>query len=855
MTQALEPQPLSDLRVIDLTHGIAGPYSTKLLADFGADVIKIERPGAGDFARTLGPFPGDLPHPEKSGLFLFLNTNKRSVVLDLMTPQGVQVIKDLVRDADILVESFKPGVMERLGLGYQTLSKINPDLVVTSLSNFGQTGPYRDYLASELTLFAMGGRMNSTGLPDRYPLKLMGNHVQFQAGNVAAMATMFAWYAQTYRGLGGQQVDIAIFETQLGSINFRMSNLLMYQYTGERMRRLGGVAGGYPSGYYPCLDGYALVAGGGERWRNTAAMLGMPELADDPRFAPPQGQMSLEGREEFETTIWLPWLMERTKLEVTEACQSHGIYAGAVNGIDEAVGNNPHMEARDYFEDIDHPVAGRFRYPGSPISTPKGWWRIHQPAPLLGQHTQEVLKRGWTSPRQETRHLTNQRPGTGSRAPIDAGRGGDSHAPHLPLQGIRVLDITVMWAGPYATMFLGDMGAEVIRVESLNVFPPGRGTAARPTKESQARSSLSYPNRDPGTRAWNRAVLFNVHGRNKHSVTADLATPEGKDVFRRLVEASDVFIENNGVGSMARLGLTYDVVSQWNPRLIMISSTGTGQTGPWKNYRGTGAHFEALFGFTSVMGYPDMDADGAPQSVTADAATGVTVALATMMALHQREKSGKGCYVDISMGELFLPYIGDLVMDYTINGRVAPRLGNRDLHLVQGAYQCAGDDEWLAISIGAMRQWHALCRVMGRPELIEDERFADWQRLQAHHDDVDQVLGEWTRDNDNTQLFHRLQQAGVPAGPVMHEPMAYADPHVKARGFFVPVTQVDSGSHLYPGSTFKMSKVPFVVRKPPVRLGEDNDYVYRKVLKLSEAEYDHLKALGQIGMDYAPHVR
>ena len=211
MEQPLEPQPLSDFRVLDLTHGIAGPYCTKLLADFGADVIKIERPGAGDFARSLGPFPGDVPHPEKSGLFLHLNTDKRSVVLDLKTPQGVQVVKDLVREADLVVESFSPGVMERLGLSYEVLSTINPNLIMTHISNFGQTGPYRDYLASELTHSAMGTAMHRRGLPDRYPLMLTSNHVQYQAGNVAAMATLFAWYTREHRDREGQEVDISIW--------------------------------------------------------------------------------------------------------------------------------------------------------------------------------------------------------------------------------------------------------------------------------------------------------------------------------------------------------------------------------------------------------------------------------------------------------------------------------------------------------------------------------------------------------------------------------------------------------------------------------------------------------------------
>ena len=425
MQEHLDPQPLSDLRVVDLTHGIAGPYCAKLLADFGADTIKIERPGTRDFTRSLGPFSGEVPHPEKSGLFLFLNTNKRSVVLDLKMAKGVEVIKELVRDADILVESFRPGVMANLGLDYETLSQINPNLVMTSISNFGQTGPYRDYVASELVLYGMGGRMSASGLPDRYPLKLGGNHVQYQAGNVGAMTSLFAWYSQSYQGMSGQHVDVSIFETQMGSINMRMRGLLDYQYTGERGRRLGPMRAGYPSGYYPCQDGYVMVAGGGAHWPKTVALMGMPELLDDPRFAPPLGQLSPEGREEFEATIWLPWLMERTKQQVVAECQAREIYSGAINTIGEVVDKNPHLDARGYFVEIDHPEAGTFRYPGAPLLTEGRWWRIQLPGPLLGQHTQEVLNGASGSPWKSRGHSNEV-----------ASRGKEK----LPLEGIRVID-------------------------------------------------------------------------------------------------------------------------------------------------------------------------------------------------------------------------------------------------------------------------------------------------------------------------------------------------------------------------------------------------------------------------------
>ena len=341
MEANLEPQPLSDLRVIDLTHGVAGPYCTKMLADYGADVIKVERPGSGDYARTLGPFPNDVSHPDKSGMFLALNINKRGIVLDLKTPEGLATLKDLIAGADVLVENFRPGVMDRLGLDYKTVEGINPNLIMTSVSNYGQYGPYRDYLASEITLFAMGGRMNASGLPDRYPLKLGGNHVQFQAGNVAAMATLFAWYGQRYAGLSGQQVDVSIMETQLASYNTRMPALLAYQYTGERAMRLGGARMGYPSGFYPCADGYINIQGGGAFWPRTVALLGMPELLEDSPYSPPMGQLDLDLREEFEATIWLPWVLERTMVEVLEQCQANEILSGAVNSINDVMDNNP----------------------------------------------------------------------------------------------------------------------------------------------------------------------------------------------------------------------------------------------------------------------------------------------------------------------------------------------------------------------------------------------------------------------------------------------------------------------------------------------------------------------------------
>ncbi len=846
-------QPLSGMRVVDLTHGIAGPYCTKLLADHGADVIKVERPGAGDFAREMGPFPDDAPHPEKSGLFLFLNTNKRGITLDLKTQEGVDAVKELVKGADVLVESFKPGTMERLGLGYDTLSKINPDLLMTAVSNFGQTGPYRDYLLNEVTLYATGGRMNGSGLPDRYPLKLGGNHAIYQAGNVAALATLFAWRGREQQGLGGQYIDISMFETQAGSINQRLMSLVQYQYTGEKTVRLGPIRAGYPGGIFPCLDGYISVSVGGPRWASLCNTLGRPDLIDS-YYGSAMGQVDLDAKDEFEETIWLPWLFERTMQEIVEVGQANEMLISPIVTIDYAVDNHPQLAFRDYFTEIDHPVAGKFRYPGAPIYNPPGWWKIDRPAPTLGQHNKEVLE-GPSGVSGAWKDSASKEAGAGGSAATAAAPSGEEKK--LPMEGVRVVDMTVIWAGPYGTMHLGDMGAEVIRVETLQRMPPGRGQFARPDPEAEKKRVISlYPDREPGQRPWNRAGAFNMHARNKHSMTLDINSPMGLETFRRLIEESDLFIENNAFGSMAKLGIDYSTVSQWNPRLIMISTCGFGQTGPWNYYRGIGTQFEFAIGHASVMGYPDMDFEGSPASVATDASSGVTIAMAAIMALKQREKTGKGMFVDIALAENFLPHLGELFMEYTMTGRVPGTPGNRD-HLrrsVQGVYRCAGDEEWIAVSMGKIEQWRALCELMGKPELASDERFLDMVGLWANHDDFDRIVSEWTADKDNYEIFHKLQGAGITAGPMMHEAHAFADPQLKERGFFVEIHAPEVGTHMYPGCAFKISGAPFRVRKPPVRLGEDNDYVYREVLGLTEEEYDHLKELGHIGMDFAPHV-
>ena len=382
-------QALSDVRVLDFTHYIAGPYCTKLLADYGADVLKIERPDGGDGSRRLGPFPNDEPHPEKSGQFLHLNTNKRGLTLNLKTETARNIVRELVKDVDIVVESFRPGTMEGFGLDYESLKSINPDLVMTSISNFGQTGPYKDFRGSEIIFYGMGGEMYSSGLEDREPIKMGGNVVQHQAGAAASVATMGALFTARLQDVG-QHVDVSIMETQVGSIDRRMTMLIAYQYCGEVSKRVPFGTLGYPIGVYLCEDGYIDILGGGLIYfPRVVKMLGEPELFKDPKWRTSTAQRDLDLKAEFEE-YFIPWCLERTKYEIWYTAQESRVLSGPINTMED-LANDPNFNERNAFAEIDHPEAGRLKYPGRPFIMNESPWSIRRPAPLLGQHNEEVL--------------------------------------------------------------------------------------------------------------------------------------------------------------------------------------------------------------------------------------------------------------------------------------------------------------------------------------------------------------------------------------------------------------------------------------------------------------------------------
>jgi crotonobetainyl-CoA:carnitine CoA-transferase CaiB-like acyl-CoA transferase len=371
------------LKVLDLTHYVAGPYCTKLLAGFGAEVTKVERPVTGDGMRSVGPFVDDEEHPEKSIPFLWLNTGKKGITLNLKAEAGREVLLRLVAEADIIIENFSPSVMPRLKLGYETLRQANPAVIMASISNFGQTGPYRDFKADEIVAYAVSGLMQQTGDPARPPLRAGPSIAQYSAGMLAYIATLMAVYQREHSGLG-QHIDVSIQEAALDNIEISLMECLRL---GKVANRTADEHALVPWQIFPCRDGYAAVIGGPIRhWLEGARLFEEPRLLEE-RYRHAADRIA--HRDEVKALVQ-PWLTRHAKQEIYHLGQASRLAFGYLASLVEVYAS-PQLQQRHFWAEANHPVAGSQQYCGPPFRPSETPWR-HGRAPLLGEHNQEVLR-------------------------------------------------------------------------------------------------------------------------------------------------------------------------------------------------------------------------------------------------------------------------------------------------------------------------------------------------------------------------------------------------------------------------------------------------------------------------------
>ncbi len=791
--------PLAGLRVLEWGEGVAAPYCAKLLADFGADVIKIEAPEKGDPSRFRGPqIDGELD-PERSGSFLYLNTSKRSACLDLETEEGREAFRTLANLADIVIEDRKPGELGRLGLGYEVLSTRNPGLILTSITPFGQTGPNAQHTSEHLNLFHSGGHSSPftmVGAGQRAPARAGGYLGEYDAGLTAAVGTLGALLGRLQNGRG-EHVDCSKQEAMMC-----LERVTIGRFANEE-NPFG--AGRGPGGLSKAKDGWVMLTTlEKHQWEGLVRAMGNPEWAQADWCATPQGRMEHFDEVEARKNAWGESLMRE---EIYHAAQGEGTPAAPVRNVAEVL-EWRQPRARGFFAEIDHPRAGTLQVPTAASQFSKTPWSGRR-APLLGEHTDEVLR--------EVEAAANAAPPRASGTePLGARR---------PLEGIRIVDFTWAWAGPQGSLLLGMLGAEVIKVESQARLDHARV------------HSLTAGSMQGGI---DESPVFNDLNLGKRSVTLNLRSEGGRDLVKQLVAKSDVVLQNMRPGVLDKLGLGYDDLCEVKPDIVMLSSSAVGATGPEGRYAGYAPTFACLSGITSISGHADEPPIALSGSV--DLRVGTMSAFAVLAALHHRRRTGEGQDIDLSSTETMSAMMGHAFLDYQLSGEVPERMGNQDDRMApHGCYPCLSDGDvgrWVSIAVANDAQWEALRSVVGDSALDADD-FATEKARKANEAALDERLEAWTRTRAPQEIVEVLQAAGVSAALLQSGVTLEDDPHVAARGAYVPVTHPLLG-------TLRSVRPPWRMRgakidEPAPLLGQHNDYVLGEILGLSADEIARLK--------------
>ena len=805
---------LQQLQVIELGGGVAASVAGKMVADLGARVVKIESP-QGDETRRRGPFPQGKPDPEASGTFLFLNTNKRSLSLDLTGSGGRDPLDRLVGKADLLIHDFPPARMEAHGLEFERLAALNRSLVMLSITPFGLTGPYRDYAASDLTLFHAGGwgwicpgDSTPLSLP---PGKPFGQHALIQAGLHGAVAALAACISSARTGIG-EHIDMSIQEAvafQLGRHTAR------YPYAGLSDSR--DMPMPYePFSFYPCRDGHIfIVCPEQAQWDRLVALMGHPDWCADERFG------SREGREQHGKALkplLAQWTARQEMEPLFHACQQVRVGAAAVFSP-SMIERQEQLRARDFFVTQEHSSAGQIRLPGAPYLLREPWWRLNRSAPALGEANAEL--ENLFAPRAGGAFTPHAGSATATSVQATGGPEGSDHLPP-PLAGLRVLDFSWLWTGPHCTLMLAFLGAEVIKVES----------SRRP--DLTRRVHIFPPEMERGL---NRCGYFNQVGQGKKSITVDLSKPDGIDLVKRLAEKSDVMISNFSTGVMDRLGLGAEAMQRVNPDLIVATISAVGQSGPHKNYMGYGPLVNALSGLSAQTGY----ADGLPRDVgTAygDPNGGVYAAIAILAALwSQRRHGGRGQVIDVSMWEAMICTAFEGWMNHALGHPPHRPMGNRDpVWAPHGVYRCLGEDAWVAIAVTDEAQWRALCEAMGEPAMARDPEWQNAEARKINEDELDRRITRWCADKDPWSVTSKLQAAGVPAFPSIDNRELLEDAHLNERGFFTRWPHPEVGLRTLVGSPWKLSIRANGQGSAAPLLGQHTDEVLEQVLGIDAGQ-------------------
>ncbi len=805
ISSAVSPGPFAGIRVIEIGDLPAAAYCARLLADFGAEVIKVE-PTGGDSGRHCAPTV-DLGDGQQEGAyFAYLNFNKKSVNVDNAT------LGALIAGADVLIDGMSVEERRAAGVNHAQLRRAHEQLVIADISWFGQSGPYRDFHGSDSVCRALAGLVKLVG-PVQGPPLALADYQSSIIGGLTAFIPLVAGLLARLDGTPGRHFEVSVHEAAVALSELDLSRV-QPGYV-ERRNGINLFTSGGTLGIYRCKQGWlGLTCNAPPQWTACCEMLGVPELGVHPDFISAMHRARKAAELE---ALFAPCFLERTAEEWFYEALKRKIPGVIVPDMAEVLT----LEVFRQREAIVDIRAGQatVRAPRSPMHLCMTPPRAGGEVPRPGEHTAQVMQAMSHTP----------------FVPVTAGaRAG------RPLEGLRIIDLSMGWAGPVATRMLADLGADVIKVESCQYADWWRGQE----KHAAVYEQMLYE----------KTSRFNIMNRAKRGITLDLTSPDGVRVLKALVAGADAVIENNSAGVLPKLGLDYARLVEINPSLVMLSMNAYGSTGTgaWSDLRAYGSTLEHGSGLPSVSG---RDGDPPTQNHVAygDPIGGLNSCSALLTALVHRKRTGIGQFIDLSQIECMLPMAAAWVIEQSAHGKLVPRLGNRHpMHAPHGVFRCAGEDQWLLVAVTDDVMWRALCAVMHRDDLAADAQLATAQGRRRRETQIEQAVEAWTRNQLPDEAMLRLQQAGVAAGVARTPGEQLEDPHLKARGFWQPVERAFVGAHLQPSAPFRENGVTYAVRWATPTLGQHNDEVFKGLLGMSAAECDRLAAAGVIGNKAVP---
>lgn len=786
-------QPLDDLLVVELSTGIAGAYATKLFADAGAEVVKIEPPG-GDPLRRLTVHDGD-PGAEGAALFRFLCAGKASVLGSSTDPE----VERLIAAADLVVASGSCG---EGAVDVEALAARFPSLVLVSITPWGRTGPWRDRPATEFTVQAESGSLATRGLPGGEPFQAAGRTAEWVSGLYGAVAGLAAVHRARSAGVG-ERVDVSMLEAMAlsGTHFIELTSRLRGDVVGDRLPQTVET----PS-IEPTADGYVgFCTNTRQQISDFMLLIERPDLVDDEELAMVAGRIA---RFEEWTAIVRNFTRRHTTAEILERAAALRIPAAPVLDGAGALRHPPFVERGVFVRDD----ANSLIVPRRPYRIDGDGGRPPGRAPRLGEHNGRLSPVG--------------RSPTAERAV----------GPGLPLDGLRIIDFTCWWAGPSATQLLASLGAEVIHIESTRHIDGARlvGGSAR------------HRFRD----WWEASALFASVNTNKKGMTLDLSDPRGRELLGRLLATSDGLVENFTPRVLEGFGFDFPTIGDRNPEAIVVRMPAFGLDGPWRDHPGFAQTMEQVTGLAWITGHEE-DQPRVPRG-PCDPISGMHAAWAFLVGLRRRERTGRGSHIECTMVEAALNVAAQGLLEAGGPRGPVGRMGNRSpTSSPQGLYACAGGgpgaERWLALSIETDEQWEALVDALGRPVWAVDAAFSRRSGRRAAEAQIDRGLRDHLATGERDHWIEVLLEAGVPVGEVRDPRRGSAAPQMRARGFYEEIDHPVLGRQPVVGLPFRFASVARWLRTPAPTVGRDSREILGQVLGVSAEELDRLEADGVIG--------